>query len=294
MCRLFALGSAFTLAALPAKPQTNGVSEIALSRIVHGWTNYSTAFNATHDTAASADYASVGSFYAPTADVTPLDYAAILIWSEARTPNFSRFQFRVMAWSSLDAFVQEPRQGDVATWNFAAPTGGSTSVPDATTRGGRPAYELRFSLTNASVTLSNGHTYVIGFAARTDTQANGELFVPTANHDGPSDVQAGDLVVGGWQYLVNAGGSTIYSGQLAVDLAVASQTNPPRINITRAANLVHLSWPASAQEFVLEYSFRLTPGAEWLPVDVEPYEEDGLMHAILPAMFGRQWFRLRR
>src|SRR5690349_4750046 len=121
MLRLFAVWSAFILVAQFASGQTSGSSELALSRIIHGWTNYSTAFNATHDTGASADYASVGSFYTPSTDVTLLDYAAILIWSETRTPDFSRFQFRVAVWSSFDTFILEPRQGDVATWNFTAP-----------------------------------------------------------------------------------------------------------------------------------------------------------------------------
>ena len=231
----------------PASSQTSGPPEVAFSRIIHGWTNYSTAFNATHDTGASADYASLGSFYTPAAEVTPVEYAAILIWSEARTPDFSRFQFRVCVWSGLDAFILGPRHGDIAKWNFAAPTGGSTSVRDATTRGGRPAYELRFSITNGPA-LGSGHNYVVGFAALTDTQANGELFVPTANSDGPSDVQAGDLVVGGWHYLVNAGGSTIYSGQLAVELVVAPRINPPRISIVRSAGSVRLTWPVAARD----------------------------------------------
>jgi hypothetical protein len=294
MFRQLVVWSAILVVAPPAFAQANGAPEIAFSRILHGWTNYSTAFNATHDTAASADYASVGSFYTPPAEVTPLDYAVVLIWSETRTPDFSRFQFRVLVWSGLDAFIQEPRQGDVATWNFTAPTGGSTSVPDATTRGGRPAYELRFSLTNAPVTLSNGHSYVIGFAARTDTQANGELFVPTANHDGPSDVQAGDLVVGGWQYLVNAGGSTIYSGQLAVELVVATRNNPPTMRIIQMGSFVRLSWPAAARDFVLECSSSLAPDTDWQTVEAEPLEEDGQMQVILPATFSSQWFRLRR
>jgi hypothetical protein len=288
------IAAVIILIALSAHSQTNGAPEIAFSRIIHGWTNYSTAFNATHDTAANGDYASVGSFYTPTNEVTPLEYAAILIWSEARTPDFSRFQFRVFIWSNLDAFIQDPRQGDVATWNFTAPTGGSTSVRDTTTRGGRPAYELRFSLTNAPITLSNGHSYVLGFAARTDTQANGDLFVPTANSEGLSDVQAGDLVVGGWQYLVNAGGNTIYFGQLAVELVVAPWINPPRMEITRTDNFVRISWPAAAQDFVLESLFNLASGADWLAVEAEPFEEDGQMQVILPATFSRQWFRLRR
>src|SRR5688572_7065295 len=106
MFRLFAVWSAFILVAQLVSGQTSGPPEIAFSRIIHGWTNYSTAFNATHDTGANADYASVGSPYTPPMDVTPIDYAAILIWGETRTPDFSRFQFRVAVWSGLDAFIQ--------------------------------------------------------------------------------------------------------------------------------------------------------------------------------------------
>src|SRR5262249_54434356 len=157
--------------------------------------------------------ASVASFYTPDEDVKPFEYGAIFIWVGSGSPprNFAPFAYRVFIWSSLSAFIQDPRQGDVATFPFQAPTGGSTTVADATTRGGRPAYELRFALTNSSVTLSNTQTYLIGVAALADTQHDGELFVPTSSHDGPSDVQAGDLVPGGWLYLVNAGGLTVYS-----------------------------------------------------------------------------------
>src|SRR5262245_15616670 len=148
--------------------ETNGFPEVAFSRIIHGWTNYSTAFSATHDTGTSGEYVTVGSLYTPASDVRPCEYAAIVIWEGLQVPPFSNFAFRVFVWSSLEMFIRDPRQGDVASWSFTAPTGGSTSDPDTTTRGGRPAYELRFHLTNAPVVLSNAHTYVIGFAARTD------------------------------------------------------------------------------------------------------------------------------
>ena len=286
--------SGFLFAFRSVNGQTNGPPEIAFDRIIHGWTNYSTAFNATHDTGASAEYASVAALFTPNADVIPVEYGAIVIGGGTKPPGFPQFQFRVLAWSSLDAFIQEPRLGDVATWNAAAPSGGSTSVPDATTRGGRPAYEVRFNLTNSPVVLSNGHTYLIGFAARADSQTAGELFVPTSSYEGPSDVQAGDLVVGGWRYLVNAGGSTVYSGQLAVELTVAPLIRLPSIEIAPAANFVRLAWPASASDFVLEYSLRLGPDAAWYPVEAEPFEEDGKWQVILPASFGQQWFRLRR
>jgi hypothetical protein len=272
---------------------TNGTPEFALSRIVRGWTNYSTAFNATHDTGASGDYASIASFYTPTQDVVPLEYAVIVVSGEVRPPDFSRFQFLSFVWSDLTALIANPKQGDVASWAFAVPTGGSTTVPDTFTRGGRPAYELRFALSNSPIVLSNGHSYLVGFAARTKTQTSGELFVPTSNHEGPSDVQAGDLVVDGWQYLVNAGGSTVYSGQLAVELIVAPQINLPRIQVARAGDSVRISWPASAQDFVLEYAFNFGSNADWFALEAEPVEQDGMKYVVLPASFSRQWFRLR-
>jgi len=275
---------------------TNGPPEIAFSRILRGWTNYSTAFNATHDTGAQGDYATVASFYTPAESVRPLEYGAIFVWigSGNPPPGFASFDYRVFIWSSLGAFIQDPRQGDVATFHFDAPTGGSTTVPDTTTRGGRPAFELRFTLTNSPMILSNGHTYLIGVAARADTQRDGELFVPTASHDGPSDVQAGDLVVGGWLYLVNAGGSTIYSGQLATELVVQPIIQLPELRIERINHTVRLTWPASAPGFVLEYSFNISPGTEWFPVEAKPEEANGFKQVVLAISFTRQWFRLRR
>jgi hypothetical protein len=272
--------------------ETNGSPDVAFSRIIHGWTNYSTAFNTTHDTGAGGEYATVASLYTPASDVRLCEYASIVIWGGMQVPRFSNFEFRVFVWSSLEVFIREPQQADVASWSFTAPTGGSTSVPDTTTRGGRPAYELRFNLTNAPVVLSNAHTYVIGFTARTDTQRNGELYVPTSSHDGLSDVQAGNLVVGGWQYLVDAGGSTIYSGQLAVELIVTP--GPPRMDVERVGDFVRISWPASAQGFVLEYAFNLSSTASWLPVEIEPSESDGRKEVLVPASFARQWFRLKK
>jgi hypothetical protein len=274
--------------------ETNVPPQLAFARIIHGWTNYSTAFNATHDTAAQGDYATVASFYTPAEDVKPLEYAAIFIWGGSGAPNFAPFDYRVFIWSSLSTFIQEPRLGDIATLPFDTPTGGSTTVRDATTRGGRPAYELRFALSNAPVTLSNGHTYLIGVAALADTQRGGELFVPTASHDGPSDVQAGDLVAGGWIYLVNAGGSTIYSGQLATELVVQPVIQSSGLRISRSNQAVKLAWPASAEGFTLEFAFNLSLGTEWFPVEVEPTIENDSHQVVLPVSFTRQFFRLRR
>lgn len=275
--------------------ETNGPPELGFSRIIRGWTNYSTAFVATHDTGTNG-YATVASFYTPDKDVRPAEYGVIVIWdgSGGQRLNFTNFTFRLLIWSSLEAFIAEPTQGDLANWSFAAPTGGSTSVPDTTTRGRRPAYEIRFQLTDSSVLLTNGHTYLMGFAARTDTLDFGQLFVPTASHEGASDVQAGDLVTFGWTYLVNEGGNTIYSGQLAAELVVLPVIERPPLWIRRLGSFIELTWPASADGFVLEYAANVPAFDGWWPIEDEPVEEEGFKRVVLPATWSRQWFRLRR
>ena len=100
------------------------------------------------------------------------------------------------------------------------------------------------------------------------------------------------MVVGGWRYLVNAGGSTVYSGELAVELLVAD--TPPRMEIVGLGSMILLSWPATARDFILEYSFHLGTGAAWLPVEAEPFEQDGRIEVLLPIDFIGQFFRLRR
>jgi hypothetical protein len=275
--------------------ETNGSPELGLSRIIRGWTNYSTAFNATHDTG-SGGYATVASFYTPDKDVTPAEYGIIVIWngSGGQHLTFTDFTFGVFVWSSLEAFTTEPRRGDVTNWYLPAPTGGNTTVSDTTTRGGRPAYEIRFSLTGSSLLLSNGHTYLVGFAARTDTLNSGELFVPTTSHEGSSDVQAGDIVPGGWTYLANAGGSTIYSGQLATELVVLPIIVRPRLQIRRLGPFVELAWPASADGFVLESATNVSASELWWPIEDDPVEENGVKHVVLSTTWSRQWYRLRR
>jgi hypothetical protein len=266
----------------------------AFNRIIPGWTNYSTAFNATHDTGTAADYATVGMSYTPATDVALFSFDAILIGGDTRPPDFGQFQYRVFVWSSLEEFIREPRTGDVATVTLVAPTSGSTVIPDATTRGGRGAYRLGFSLTNAPIILTGGHPYWIGFAASGRTQSSGELFVPTASDFGDSDVQAGDLVVGGWRYIVDASGSTVYSGRLAVSLAVLPQAPPPALTIAMAGKFVELTWPRAAGNFILESSFELSSTAEWLPVPTEPIEDEDTWKVVVPALSDREWFRLRQ
>src|SRR5262245_29257481 len=103
--------------------------ETAFDRILPGWTNYSTAFNATHDLGAAGDYASVAAFYTPVTDVQLGEFSVIVIGGSTRAPDFAQFQFRVLVWSGLEALIREPRVGDVAIWDFVAPTGGSVVVP---------------------------------------------------------------------------------------------------------------------------------------------------------------------
>jgi hypothetical protein len=274
---------------------TNGAAEIAFDRIIHGWTNYSSAFSATHTAGSSSDYATVASYYTPDCDALPLEYRVIVVWGGpvGERVDFANFDFQVFVWSSLEAFTNSPRLGDVATLTFGAPTGGNTTVPDAITRGGRPAYELRFCLTNANVALRHGHTYLVGFAARNYASGYEDLFVPTASHHGLSDLQAGDILIQGWIEIVNSGGATIYSGELATALLVQILVEPPRLDGRLIEGGVELSWPSAAGCFQLESSPQLSPPA-WATVTDPPVAEGDFYKLVLPVTAGAQWFRLRK
>ena len=284
------------LAGQPVQAQTNAPAGFGFDRIIHGWTNYSTAFNITHDSAPDGEYATVASFYTPAVDVQPVEYSAIVIWfgSGGQRLDFADFAFRVHFWSSLDAFIGSPRLGDVASFNFAAPTGGSTASPDTSTRGGRPAYLIRFQLPGTSLTLTQCQTYLVGFAAEAGSPQAGELYVPTAPFDGESDVQAGNIVPFGWQYLFNAGGQTIYSGQLAAELAVQSVGGVPRLDIRRTTAEICLSWPEAVGCYTLESCSIGDSMLDWLPVTDLPILENGLNQLCLPAADSTRWYRLRK
>jgi hypothetical protein len=270
---------------------------IAFNRIIHGWTNYSTAFSATQDAQDAQDngeYATVGTVYTPPFDVRPREFAAIVVWygTDGQRLDFTSFSFQVGIWSGLHSFAANPRQADIAPFSFVRPTGGSTTVPDAITHGGRAAYELRFDLSSSNLVLNSCQTYVVGlFAKALQTQA-GELFVPTAPFDGPSDVQAGNIVPFGWIYLMNAGGSTIYSGQLATELIVDTLGTLPKLEVARANAELRISWPAIAPCFQLEGTETLD--AEWLPVDGQSELKNGKMVLQLSATNQARFFRLRQ
>ena len=266
---------------------------VAFSRITHGWTHYSTAFVATIDPDDEGiGGAAVASFYTPTNAVVPLDYGVITVWRGAsgQTLRWDGFDYRVCIWSNLAAFTNSPEDGDVLTASFPAPTGGSTNQPDAFTRGGRPAWHLRFSLTNSPVALAPGHTYLVGFVAVAYIEDDGEFLVPTSSRAGPSDVQAGDIVPGGWQYLTNAGGSTIYSGQLACELVVEPR---PVLRIERApGGAVAITWPATVTGYTLEAAPSPAANSPWLAAGGVVTTNAGWNGAVVPSSAAAQFFRL--
>jgi hypothetical protein len=235
------------------------------NRIMPGWTNYSTAFSTTHDASENGEFATVASFYTPAIDAAPFEFGAIVIWfsADGGAVNFADFTFKVCVWSGLDAFIRDARVGDLATYTFATPTGG-TEVPDTTTRGGRPAYHLRFSVPGPELVLTQCHTYLVGLVAVAASSRSGELFVPTAPFEGESDVQAGNIVPFGWTYLFNAGGSTIYSGQLATELRVRPIGEMPRLTVERRNGEIRVTWAPPAPCYVLQAAEELNADA-WLP-----------------------------
>jgi hypothetical protein len=300
-CGLVLWLMAFAAVATESAEEAWGAVEVAWDRIIPGWTNYSTAFNATHDVGTLGDYASVAARYTPEHDVRLEEFSVIVIGNGTRPPEFDQFQFRIMVWSGLESLIAEPRKGEVAEWNFVAPTGGSVELPDTQTRGGRGAYLLRFLLTNRPLTWEAGRSQWIGFAARGTTHTAGELYVPSSSQAGESDVQAGDLVVGGWRYLVDAGGSTLYSGRLAAGLTARRRVERPRLQISLRGVFLELSWPVSTAAgpgFVLESIAQLpgeaAAGGDWQVVETEPEETGGQWRVWLPAAGSQRWFRLRR
>jgi hypothetical protein len=278
-----------------SRAQITPTNEFGFNRIIPGWTNYSTAFSTTHDVNPAGEYATVASFYTPPVTVQPLEYRVIMIWfgTGGQRLNFGNFAFQVHFWSSLEAFIRDPRIGDIAALDFVAPTGGG-NVPDTITRGGRPAYLLRFQLAAGLFPLVQCHPYLIGVTARASSSQAGELYVPTAPFDGLSDVQAGNIVPFGWAYLLNAGGQTIYSGQVATALSVQPISELPRIDILRSASGVCLSWPTSAGCYQLEYCEDLfSPGA-WWPVKGTPLVEVERTRLCIDEADVRRWYRLTK
>lgn len=273
----------------------NGAEGSGFDRIIPGWTNYSTAFSVTHDAASDGEFATAASWYTPPLKGRPLEYSVIVIWfgTGGQRLNFDDFIYQVHCWSSLEALIQDPRHGDLAVMSFPAPTGGSTMVPDATTRGGRAAYLLSFDLSAMTLAFEQCRTCLIGFVAQAKSPQAGELYVPTAPFDGLSDVQAGNIVPFGWQHLVDAGGQTIYAGQLATRLRVQLSGEPPRLSIERQLNDLCLEWPESAGCYQLESRVNAALGSSWMPVMELPAMQNGNWRLCLPAAEALALFRLK-
>lgn len=267
----------------------SGAAEVGFSRIIAGWPNYSTAFDTTHDSGSNAEFATVATFYTPPYTVRALEFATIVIWSglPPKTVDFSQFTFSLAVWSGLGAFISQPARGDKCNVPFAQP---SSIRVDGLSRGGRLVYELRFALTNANIVLSNCQPYLIAIVASTDTRRNGELYVPTAPTEGSSDVQAGNIVPFGWQYLIDAGGLTIYSGQLATELIVEPLGAPPRLMIMHSNSVVRVAWPVWATCYTLESSDAI--GNLWLAVTNEAVDVMDWRTISVPVTDGRRFFRL--
>jgi hypothetical protein len=107
-------------------------------------------------------------------------------------------------------------------------------------------------------------------------------------------VQAGNVVPFGWIYLLNAGGQTIYSGQLATELVVQTLGELPRLSIQRSEVETCLSWPEWATCYTLESSDNLSSALSWIPVAEAPQIQDGLNHLCLPAVEIGRWYRLSK
>src|SRR6266850_2162832 len=120
---LFVLKIGFAiLSTSRAGAETGGTTEAAFDRIIPGWTNYSTAFNATQSLDSSGQFATVASFFQPGCDTFLVEYRTIVIWAGAlnQQVNFGNFDFAVFVWSSLDTFTNSPLHGDVANVPFVA------------------------------------------------------------------------------------------------------------------------------------------------------------------------------
>src|SRR3954451_1032767 len=87
--------------------------EFAFDRIIHGWTNYSTAFNATHSLDASGEFATIATAYRPGCDIILDEYRVIVVWAGplGQEVKFSNFDFQFFIWSGLQAFTNAPLQG---------------------------------------------------------------------------------------------------------------------------------------------------------------------------------------
>jgi hypothetical protein len=218
--------------------------KLAFSRIIHGWTNYSTGVNATHNTDPElGDFATVASFYTQDQHVRPREFGVIIIWlgDHPQRLDFADFDFQFHI-CRLAAFTNPPNSGDIAALTFVAPTGGSVNMRDA------PG-------------------------------------------SGPRDVQGSNLVSAGWQYIINLGGLTVYSGQLAPELLVESL---PQLRIQLNDSGIDVAWPSMLTGYVLESSCTSASESIWLPLSGPLTTNSGWTCVNVSPTASAQFFRLHQ
>lgn len=67
----------------------------------------------------------------------------------------------------------------------------------------------------------------------------------------------------------------------------------PRLNIERSGNVLRLSWPATAADYVLESNQHLSTGS-WIPTTDTPSVEGDLKVIIITISDLQGFYRLRR
>jgi hypothetical protein len=92
----------------------------------------------------------------------------------------------------------------------------------------------------------------------------------------------------------DAGGTTIYDGQLATELIVHHSGAPPLLEITRTNNLIRVSWPAAAGCFRLEATESGGASSVWQVVEAPRVIMDGRVTVERPTPSSQEWFRLRK
>jgi hypothetical protein len=76
---------------------------------------------------------------------------------------------------------------------------------------------------------------------------------------------------------------------------VVGGTGAPSLTIHAGASTVTLTWPVTAEEYVLEEATQLAPAADWREITEEPLADGGNLSVTLElASSGARFYRLRR
>ena len=107
-----------------------------------------------------------------------------------------------------------------------------------------------------------------------------------------SPAQAGSLVPFGFNYLISAGGLTLYSGQLATELLVQLLGPRPTLSVRLREDTVQISWPARGGCYTLETAGEPGAASNWRPVTESPQPTNGVFTVSLPTTNTARFFRL--